>query len=571
MKKYLVLMITVLLAVSVIFSGCTKDTPEEDAVPSETTASETTKVEVTPEPEPEPVAKEITWARAYESTSLDPTEAADDQSLNIVSYINEGLLRVVNGELVPGIAETWEVADDNVTYTLNLRESVWSDGTPLTAYDFEYAFYRLINPEAGHAQASGGYSVLNAQEYAEGTADIDDVGYKALDDYTLEVTFKATSLENLYSFAGETFFPVNQALAEEVETAYGSEKDAVMGNGPFVITEWSHENQIVLEKNPNYWNADAINITKMTGIANVEDDTALEMMQTGTIDFAPFDNPVYYEALTDEGFASTSYSNTYQFLHINQKGKSEDAGRFLSNMNFRLALSYAIDRTALCASVLPGQTPASRLADPGMMGVSTYFVEEYPIENGLNVTVDAEKAQYYLGLALEELGATVEDVPELSMLCYEAQTSQTVLQACQDMFLTTLGINCVIDPQPIQQMIGKVFSYDYDFWYGGLGVGTLDIGSNDGVLEYYSSENPDALFGYDNAEFNAYLNTAQTTLDAKEHFDAIFAAEKLFCAEIPDLLITWQTIHCVYRSDIVLNGIDTGFGADLAFADIVTE
>ncbi len=574
MKKYLVMMITLLLAVSLIFAGCSQEqapAPSETAA-EETAAQETEQVEETQEIEAEPVVKEITWARSYESTSLDPTEAADDNSINIVSYTTESLLRLLNGELVEGIAESWEVADDNVTYTVKLRESVWSDGSALTAEDFVYGFFRLIDPEQAHSQASSGYVILNAQKYAEGTAEKSEVGYKALDEYTLEITFQETSLENLYTLASNTFAPIKKEVAEEYESAYGSEKDAFLGNGPFVISEWSHENQIVLEKNENYWNADSINITKMTGIANVSNDTAVEMMQTGTIDLATFTNPVYYETLIDEGYDYSTYSNNYQFLHINQKGKSEEAGKFLSNVNFRKALSYALDRTALCSSVLPGQTPATRLADPGMMGINDFFVNEYPYEDGINATVDTEKAQQYLELALEELDATIEDVPELYMLCYEAQTSQTALQACQDMFLTTLGINCVIDPQPIQQMIGKVFSFDYDFWWGGLGTGNVDVGSTDGVLSYYDGTNPDALFGYSNEKFDEYFMIAATTLDAKERMDAISELEKLFCDEIPGLLITWQTAHAVYVPSIELaGGIRNSFGPDLAFADITAE
>jgi ABC-type transport system substrate-binding protein len=207
-----------------------------------------------------------------------------------------------------------------------------------------------------------------------------------------------------------------------------------------------------------------------------------------------------------------------------------------------------------------------------MMGSEDLFVKEYPYENAINTTVDAEKAKEYLALALEELGATVEDVPELSMLCYESPNSQTALQAAQDMFLTTLGINCVIDPQPIQQMIGKVYSFDYDFWWGGLGVGTVDMGSTDGVLSYYSSTNPDALFGYDNAQYNEYFTTATSTLDTKARFDAIAELEKIFCEEVPDLLITWSTSHCVYKSEITLDGgISSSYGADLAFADVAVD
>lgn len=513
-----------------------------------------------------PAAKEIVWARPYDATSLDPAEASDDSSISIVTYMTEGLTRLVGDQVVPGIAERWDVSDDGLTYTFHLRKSVWSDGAPLTAGDFEYSFLRLIDPNAGHSQANAGYVFANAQAYAEGTAELSSVGVKALDDSTLRVVFQNTSLENLYTLANSQFAPVRKDLAEKEQTAYGSEADKIIGNGPFVLTEWSHDAQIVLEKNPNYWNRDAVKLTKITALAGVAEDAAVEMMQTGQADIYAYKQPASYEQLAGD-FSDYAYSDSDTFLHINNTGSSEEAGKFLGNVNFRLALSYALDRAALCASVLPGQTPATRLAQPDMAGVKGLFVEEYPLENGINATADATKAKEHLDKALQELGATIDQAPEFSMLCFESQTSQTVLQACQDMFLTTLGIKCRIDPQPIQQMIAKVYSHDYDFWYGGIPAGSVDIASTNGILPYWDSSNPDALFGYDNP-INEFVKTAQTSLDMKARKDAVFEAEKIFCAEAPDLLITWQTIHCVYKPGLVLNGTNPAFGVDLAFADL---
>ena len=513
--------------------------------------------------------KEITWARAYDSTSLDPAEASDDNSLNIVAYIGEGLVRLVNGEIVPGVAESWDISEDGVIYTFHLRQSTWSDGTPLNANDFVYSFIRLLDPANGHAQSGTASMLKNALAFGEGNVEAADVGIKALDDYTLEVTFEYPGFENLFTLTKPMLMPVNQTLADAVGTAYGSDTDKVLGNGPYILTEWSHEDRVVLEKNPNYWNAGAVHMDKLIGLANVANDIAVEMMQTGMVDMASFTDPMYSDQLVAEGFLEVTQSNPYQFLHINLAGANEDTGRFLSNVNFRRALSCALDRTALSLSVLPGRMPAYRLVDPSRTGVSGPYVDEYPLDDGINVTADPQKAQDYLNLALEELGATLEDVPTFSMLCYESSTSQLALQACQDMFLTNLGINCVIDPQPVQQMMGKVFSYDYDFWFGGLGTGQMDEVSNDGILTYYDSSVEGQLFGYDNPTFNELLATAQRTLDLKVRKDTLFELEKIFCADVPTLLLGWTTNRYVYRSDIILNGINATFGVDLSFIDLV--
>lgn len=512
--------------------------------------------------------KSLIWARSYESTSLDPAESADDESNNIVSYTTEGLVRIMNGEVVPGVAESWTANDDNTVFTFTLRDSVWSDGTPVTAEDFVYSFFRLIDPNAGHSQADAGYVVAGAKAYAAGEGAAEDVGFKAVDEKTVEVTFAATGLENLYLIADNAFHPVKKDFVEAAGEAYGSTMETVLGNGPFVVAEWSHEAQIVLTKNANYWNADAIKLDTLTGMCNVSGDTAMEMLETGMIDLAGFSNPDQYDELYDLGFEGITYTNTDQFIHINQNGHNEDAGKFLSNVNFRRALNFAIDRTAMVNTVMLGQTPAYRAVDPDAMGVNGKFVDEYPVDVTINVTADPEQAKACLEAALTELGATIDDVPELSMLCYDSQGNLTKLQAVQDMLRSTLGIKCVIDPQPIQQMIDKVYTGDFDFWTGGVAIGTMDVASNGGMYSYWDANDPDALFGYTNATYAELLDVAQQATDLKTRCDAIAEIEKIFIDEVPSLMLTWQTTNVVYRPGVVITNVDAGYGADLAFAEV---
>lgn len=512
--------------------------------------------------------KTLTWARAYESTSLDPAESADDESNNIVSYLTEGLVRVMNGAAVPGIAESWESNEAGDVFTFHLRQSVWSDGTPLNAQDFVYSFFRLIDPAQGHSQAESAFCVKNAEAYMAGEAAKEDVGYKAIDDYTIEVTFASAGLENLFLMADNALRPVKQSLIEELGEAYGSDADKLLGNGPMVMDSWLHESQMVLKRNENYWNKDAVQLEQLIGMCNISGDTAVEMMMTDMIDLAAFSDPTYYQQLYDLGFEGITYTNTDQFIQINGNGKTEASGKFLSNVNFRRALSYAIDRTALVNTVMLGQTPAYRVIDPDAAGINGKFVEEYPVENQINVTADPAKAQEYLAKALEELGATAEEIPEFSMLCFDSQGNLTKLQAVQDMLLTNLGIHCAIDPQPIQQMIAKVYSSDFDFWTGGVSIGTVDAASPSGVFSYWDVNDPDALFGYDNAEYAELLDKAQQATDYKTRLDAIAAIEKIFIDEMPSLLLTWQTQNVVYRSGYTITNVDSGFGADLAFVQV---
>ena len=150
---------------------------------------------------------------------------------------------------------------------------------------------------------------------------------------------------------------------------------------------------MTLSRNENYWNKDAVQLDQLIGRCNVSGDTASEMMMTGMVDLAAFSDPTYYQPLYDMGFKGMTYTNTDQFIQINQNGRTEAQGRFLSNVNFRRALSAAIDRTALVNTVMLGQTPAYRVIDPDANGVEGKFAEEYPVEQQINVTSDPEAAK----------------------------------------------------------------------------------------------------------------------------------------------------------------------------------
>ena len=555
MKRFFALMLALAMVLSL--AACGGNAPATDAPAADAPAADAPAAPAAP--------KEINIAKAYDATSLDPHQGNDDGSYNIIKYLSEGLVRDKGGVIVPGVAETWEMNEDGTEVVFHLRDNaVWSDGTPVTAEDFRYSFLRLLDPNVGYNYCDSGFILKNGEAYFNGEATAEEVGIEVIDAKTLKIIRENPSIETLYELAGTPFLPIRKDVAEANGVSYGAEADKIMTNGPFTLTEWSHEAQLVLTKNENYWDKDSINLDKMTFVVGASGDTAIDMMMAGQLDLLENGVESKIAPLTDMGFTATPYSSGYQCLHMNSKGRNDASNKFMSNSNFRQALNLTVNRAAIIASANLGLMPATRISASNDMGVNDTMHNEYPLE-AWATTGDAAKAKEHFDLAMQELGTTAADVPELSMLCFDSEGNMTILQAAQDMMLNTLGIKCVIDPQPIQQMIGKAISGDWDFWYGGMTAGTMDWLSAGSVAEgFYSNPDKDeyGTYNYVNKEFNALFDKASVTLDVKERKDLLFEMEKILVTDPATILLGWNRTYVVTKaglSGLLISGGDSDY------------
>lgn len=514
--------------------------------------------------------KTLRVGHAYDASTLDPQEASDDGSYDIISNIGEGLVKYANGVLSPGIAESWEISEDGLTYTFHLRESVWSDGTPLTANDFVYAIERVLDPTTAFTQAESFYGIKNAESAHLGDIAFDEVGVRAIDDYTLEYTLEHPSATFLTGLAGYVWFPLSREKCEAEGDAYGSEADKILTNGPFTCTEWAHEAEFVLVKNPNYWNAENVQLDEIHYIVGAAGDVAKDMFLAGDLDVAEFSTLANIEILQDilEYF---TYSSTYYFSYLNcqghNQGHNEEAGRFMGNANFRKALSYAIDREAILAVSNTPATAAYRVEAPTTFTVDGQtWDEKYPFV-GWSTKADPEKAQEYLALALEELGATVDDIPVLVMLCFDSQGNLDKFQAMQDMLRQNLGIQTEISPQPIQQMIQMAYGGDFDFWLGGKPVYSPDWANS--FASEYDYRNTSTIAHYVNDEFIALKDQGDQTTDLEEREGYVFEMEQIFAADQPGLLLYWLNDYVMYVPGV--KNVTIAYSGSMYFGDAWIE
>lgn len=564
MKRIFTLTLALLMLVS-LFAGCGGGSGSSGSNSGSGSASASTA------PAQEPAQpKEISIGKDYDATTLDPHNGNDDGSYNVIKYLSEGLVRDKGGIIVPGVAESWEVSEDGLEVVFHLRsDAVWTDGQPVTAEDFRYSFLRLLDASVGYNYAENAYIFKNGEAYFNGECAAEDVGVEAVDEHTLKITREDPSIETLNELAGTSFLPVRQDYSEEYGVAYGAEADKIMTNGPFTLTEWSHDSKMILTKNDSYWDKDSINLDKITLVLGVSGDTAIDMMMAGQLDLIKNGDASKIAPLTDMGFVAEPFASGYQCIHMNSAGRNAETAKFMSNSNFRRALNLTINRDAIVASALKGCQPTTRISSPTDMGVSDTMHNEYPLE-GWPSSGDPAKAKEYFDLAMEELGTTAADVPELSMLCFDSEGTMTILQAAQDMLLSNLGIKCVIDPQPIQQMISKAIGGDWDFWYGGMTRGTMDWLSSGSVAAGFHSDPEKGEYGtynYCNEDFNALYNQAVVAMDLKERKDLLFEMEKVLVDDPATIMVGWNRAFVVTKPELT-GLLVSGGEADYTYMDL---
>ena len=504
---------------------------------------------------------ELRYGMSYDATTADAANALDDASGFVVELINEPLVRFVEGNPTEGIAQSWESNDEATVWTFYLRESTFSDGTACTANDFAYSIIRTLTPENGLGNASDSdiNTILNATKFAAGECTAEDLGVKVIDDYTLELTFEADTPAEIECFGNSVYSPMLQSNVEELGVAYGS-NDKMICNGPYMFKSWTRDSEVVLVKNPNYWNAESIKLDQITIVVGATGETGVDMLSTNNIDVASFSSTKQVEAVMEAGdFETLTVGGGAQFLHINSAGHDEEAGKWLGNVNFRKALSAAVDRDKYVEAVYPTHTAASSVVPDTEMGVSDLFNKEYDT-GSWSTAADEEAAKAYLAAAMEELGATsVDEIPTFYMLAMDSTGNVDALNLIADQWKKVLGIECKLDMETMMGMLGKVMSGDFDFWKGGssISIDTLDM------MGDYTTE--DGYYGFADAEYDTLYATALAASNKQERKDALAALCTYFTENCMDLELTWQGEYCVYSSEF--GGIAENNGdVDITFA-----
>ncbi|WP_010267982.1 peptide ABC transporter substrate-binding protein [Paenibacillus senegalensis] len=461
--------------------------------------------------------KILTYSMGAEPGTLDSNKSVDDMSNEILFHISEGLVRNINNETKPGIAERWDVSDDGLTYTFYLRESVWSDGVPLTAHDFEYTFKRFLDPATGSSFVEKVDAIVNAMAYNRGEiTDASQVGVKALDDHTLEIKLEYPVPYFLVTIGSNSYFyPVRQDVVEEHGSNYAADADKIVTNGPFTLERWNHEAEIRMVKNENYWNADAIKLDGITQLIVPDSNTAANMFDTGELDYLP---SIPAALITSYPNAENSLAGGVQMLQFNLDGDTPESQPLMSNVNFRKALSYALNRNNIAAAIAPpGTEPAGRFVLPTF----TSYLQEHPFE-GVPLEGDEDKAREYLQIALDELGMSIDELPVIRYVGMDGR-NRVYAEALQDAWVQVLGLNNIeIQILPVPQAIEATMNREYDIYLQSL-TASRDVSE---LFDYWVAGGSVNWTGWDDEVYTEMYQEAMRIVDPAERDQALFEVEK---------------------------------------------
>ncbi|MGI8352990.1 peptide ABC transporter substrate-binding protein [Niallia circulans] len=497
--------------------------------------------------------------------SMDPALATDESSFVYLGATMEGLYRLdKDTQPSPGIATDHKVSDDGLIWTFTLRQDAkWSNGDPVTANDFVYAWQRAVNPdtksEYGPYMMNG--VIKNAAAISSGELAVDQLGVKADGDYTLVVELENPTpyFETLTTFG--TFLPLNQKFVEEKGDKFATSSENLLANGPYSITDWdSTGNSWVLAKNNSYWDASTVKMDKLTFEVVKDPQTALSLYEKGTVDRMDLTSDLVDQYSTDENYVVSADTFLY-FLKFNQT-KSEA----LANKNIRLALSRAFDKDALVNEILNNGSIVANGLVPADFTPIPETGEDFRKVSGDLVTYDLQAAKDYWAKGLKELGT---DKVSLEFLADDDATTKTLVEYVANQLSTNLeGLNIKIKQVPKKQRLDLDTSMDYELQLSRWGPDFLDPFT---YLNLWITDGGNNKTGYSNKEYDQLVSDTATKLatDNVARYDNFLKAEKLLFEDAP-IAPVYQASRAQLISPKVKNVFVNPFGAtyEYKWADV---
>ena len=493
-----------------------------------------------------------------EPGSIDPHQASGDWEDRIIGDYIEGLMTDdAEANPIPGQAESYEISDDGLVYTFKLRDGIqWSDGTPVTAEDFVFAFQRLFNPATASDYAYLQFPIKNASEIADGSVtDFNELGVKAIDDKTLEITLEGPTPFFLGALTHYTAFPVPKHVVEEHGDDWTNIEN-IVSNGAYTPVEWVPGNYIKLAKSETYWDAANVQIDEVNRFVQDDLAAALARYRAGEYDILtdiPSDQAEWIKTNLPGQDFFTPFLGVYYYV-INQEKEPFD------NAEVRKALSMAINRDVIGPDVLgTGEVPAYGWVPPGTGNYEG--VEPYePDWIGLSYEERVAEAK----AIMEGLGYTSSSPLTLQLKYNTNDNHQRIAVAISAMW-EQIGVKA------------ELFNSETAVHYDALRAGDFEVGRAGWLLDYSDPSNTlDLLrqgveqegtmnwgnnYGrYANDEFDTLLDQATSELDLTARAEMLGQAEAIAMDETAAIPIYWyiaQNVVAPTVTGFVNNARDT--------------
>src|SRR5450830_361533 len=509
--------------------------------------------------------QEVTYNLGAEPEGIDPAITTSLEAGNIEQQVFDGLTRLDNKDMPqPAIAKSWTISKDRKTYIFTLRDAYWTNGTPVTAYDFEYAWKRALSPEAAAESAYNMYYVYGGEAFnasikvgtkyyvqavdAKGNLltktvggkdvpvpnmakEIDpskNIGVRALNAKTLKVYLQSPTTYFLNLTAIPTLMPVCKAVVS-TNAKWANNLTNYVTDGPFKLTQWSHNDKMVFVKNPTYWDKAAVKLTKITYYMVEDSSTALSMYQSGQLDASanvPLSELPKLVASGDVKILPYLGTEYYKF-NVTKKP--------FNDVRVRKALSLAIDRKGITQSITKGgEVPALAFVPYGMPDAlpgkdfrtlgGSYFKDN-----------DIATAKALLAQAGYPNG---KGFPAFTLLYNTSSAYKSVCEAIQQMWKKNLGITCTLRSEELGVFRNDREKLNYDVvrsnWFG-------DYIDPNTFLDMWVTHGGNNHSGWSNKSYDALITKTKVTVDPKARMATLHAAEKILMTDVPIIPIYFYT------------------------------
>jgi oligopeptide transport system substrate-binding protein len=475
-----------------------------------------------------------------EPQELDPHVITSVSEYHIMMSLFEGLVSEDPHDMhpMPGVAESWDVSPDGRIYTFHLRKNAkWSNGDSVTARDFLESYKRILTPSLASEYSYMHFVVTNAQAYNEGKiTDFDQVGYKALDDYTLQVTLENSTPYFLPLLLHQSWFPVHLPTIRKYGNPYerGSKwtrPGRFVGNGSFVLEKWRVNDIIVVKKSPTYWDRDRVRLNEICFLPIESDETEERAFRAGQLhvtETLPLSKVDYYKKNYPDLLKIGPYLGSY-FYYINVTRPP------MNDKRIRRALALTIDRESLVKNVLRGgQLPAFCMTPPGTAG--------YTCRTQLHENIAEAKR------LLAEAGyPDGKSFPTVELMYNTLESHRIIAESIQQMWKKNLGIEVHLANQEWKVFLDSQRMLNYQIcrssWIG-------DYVDPNTFLDMFVTGNGNNRTGWSNHEYDRLIAEAARTSDPQQRLEVFQKAEAILLDELPMIPIYFYTRVCAQRPEV---------------------
>lgn len=464
--------------------------------------------------------------------SFDPRFVRDLVSVSSIHMLYEGLMRYnAHGKATFALAESVDISPDYKTYTFHLRPSIWSDGEPVSAYDFEFAWKSTLDPKIVAPNANQLYVIKGAKAAKEGKISLDGIGIHALSPKDLTVELESPVPYFLDLAASHFYLPVNKKWVEA-----GSQTKDLVSNGPFKMQSFKHHNEFVAIKNPLYWNAHAVKLDKIM-MQVVDETTGLQLFQTGQLDW--HGSPT--STLPADALQTLKAQGQLEIL----PGAGTHWIRFntalspLQNVKLRRALTFAIDRKSLVGHVLQGnQVPALAIVPPSLRLQDKPYFEDH----------DIPKAWALFQDALEELKISKDEFPTIALCYSQNERNSRIAQTLQQQWKKAFGIEVKLENCEVKVFYDKLARQDYQMSLGSWFADIEDPMNFLQLFQYRSNSTNNTQ--WENAKYVELLNKSTQEIQRDKRFSTLRQAEQLLIVEMPVAPLFYASFNYVKKHQL---------------------